>query len=114
MNSVKNGNKYNLVFGVIILLVVGLSCDGTTKIEGRIFNEKGKPVQGAQVTLKIDSKTLNAETKSDGSYAFFETHAPFQMTYKLTVSKEGFQTYEQPFESKKELGYKRDIILKKQ
>jgi hypothetical protein len=113
MNLITKNNKYNLVFNLIIFVLIVLGCDGSTNISGKVVDESGKPIVNAKVNLKIGTEIKNTETKTDGSYTIFETHAPFKMTYKLTVTKEGFQTYEQTFDSKEELGYKRDIILKK-
>lgn len=39
-------------------------------------------------------------------------HAPIKPSGTFTVSKEGYETYQQQFSSREELGHNRDIVLK--
>ena len=106
-------NRINVFLIFLIFLFVVLGCDGFTSVSGKILDENGKPIKDAKVILEVGDLKADSITKEDGYYDVATTHAPVKVSPKITVIKEGYQTYEQTFESPEELGKKRDIILKK-
>jgi hypothetical protein len=86
--------------------------DGGAIVEGRVLDESGKPIKGAKVVLVSRGAKAGSESRDDGSYDVGVIHAPRAPTGTLTVSKEGYETYQQQFTSREELGHKRDIMLK--
>lgn len=88
------------------------SCDGGLLVTGRVLDEQGKPINGAKVTLISRGKKNESSSRADGSYNVGIIHAPRAPTGSLTVSKEGYETYNLPFSSFEEIGHKRDVVLK--
>ena len=89
---------------VLLMLVISLlaltSCDGFTTIRGYVRDKTGKPIEGARVILKSDSRVYQDETTpKDGSYLLDTTNEPFKFQMKLVVSKDGYETFEKSFES---------------
>jgi hypothetical protein len=106
--------RFNLVL-VFIMAFLILSCDGGASAKGKILDEQGKPIKDAKILLDVDNGLYKFEDKSktDGSYNLGGTVAPKKLKTKLIVSKEGYQTSEELFESQIELQKEHNIILKK-
>jgi hypothetical protein len=104
-------HKKSFATVVLVFLLVVIACDGGTAVSGNITDEDGNPVAEAIVVLEADG--IKDEHKSDaaGFYHVGATHSPFKVKIKLTVSKAGYETYEQEFDSQEKLGRRRDIIL---
>lgn len=70
-------------------------------VTGVVTNEDGTPLQGAEVTLKVNSpvykavepvKTVQRLTESDGGFVFmYLTGHKRGVKYTITVRKEGFE-----------------------
>ena len=105
-----------LLAGLIVICCVFLTAcpmgDGGASVEGRVLDETGRPIKGAKVVLVSRGAKAESESRDDGSYDVGVIHAPRAPTGTLTVSKEGYETYQQQFNSREELGHKRDIVLK--
>jgi len=106
---------------ILLALLIAVCClfftacpmgDGGVSVEGRVLDESGKPIKGAKVVLVSRGTKDEGESRDDGSYDVGVIHAPRAPTGTLTVSKEGYETYQQQFNSREELGHKRDIVLK--
>src|SRR5215203_2366924 len=89
------------VSGAILLALVLMGCDGFTHIRGRVTDVNGKPVDGALVQMKTISGGMDdrSKTGADGSFSVSLTHAPSNVDIKLTVSKDGYKTFEKVFKS---------------
>jgi carboxypeptidase family protein len=76
-----------------LVLIFLLGCEGATKLEGRITDQDGRPIESAMVTLDVGDPVRHAETlsKADGSYYLFLSHAPGVARW-VTVSKSGYKT----------------------
>jgi hypothetical protein len=84
---------------MLFLLLVG--CDGFTHIKGKVVDANGKSIQGALVEMKTVSggRDDQVKTAADGFFSVGSTHAPFSVDLAVTVSKEGYKTFEKGFKS---------------
>ena len=104
-----------LAFFLLAGLIVLAGCpmgDGGVSAEGKILDEKGKPIKGAKVVLISRGAKDERESRVDGSYDVGVMHAPVKPSGTLTVSKEGYETFQQSFSSRQELSHAHDIVLK--
>jgi hypothetical protein len=86
--------------------------DGGVMLHGRILDETGKPIKGAKIHLESRGAKDDRESTDDGSYGVGVIHAPLPPTGKLTVSKDGYETYQREFRSREDLANVKDITLK--
>ena len=86
--------------GLVLLLTLS-ACDGFTHIKGKVTAASGKPIEGAQVEMKTISggRDDKVKTDRDGSFGVGFTNAPFNVDLVLTVSKDGYKTFEKRFKS---------------
>jgi hypothetical protein len=110
----KRRKKITVVVRLGFILCLFMACDGGTSISGHVRDVSGKSIEGAKVALNADDRTNVGETsRADGYYQTSIMHAPYKdVQVKLTVSKEGFKTYEQTFlsgEASKQKTY--DVVL---
>ena len=114
--SIKNKvikNHWNFLLALLIFLFIGLACDGGVSLTGQVLDENGNPINEAKILLIVGEKKMEEKSRKDGSYNIGGVVSPYKNKTTLTVSKEGFQTFEQSFDSQEEVGRKRDIVLKK-
>lgn len=85
----------------VMLLLFFAGCDGFTHIKGKVVDANGKSLQGALVEMKTVSggRDDQVKTDADGSFSVGFTHAPFNVDLTVTVSKEGYKTFEKGFKS---------------
>jgi hypothetical protein len=103
-----------LAISVAGLLLPCLGCDGYTRVHGTIRDASGFPVAGAIVVFNPKGSTYPKQTKSlaDGTYTVGSTHAPFlHVPLTLVVSKEGYTTVGQEFNSTREHVRLMDVVL---
>ena len=96
---------------MLLLSVAG--CDGFTHIKGRVTDTNGKPIQGALVEMKTISGGRDGQSKTDadGSFSVGFTHAPWNVDLSLTVSKQGYKTFEKRFKSEEAKQFPTTITL---
>jgi hypothetical protein len=72
-----------------------------THVKGKVTDASGRPIEGAQVEMKTISgdRDHKVKTDPDGSFDAGITHAPFNVALVLTVSKDGYKTFERRFKS---------------
>jgi hypothetical protein len=108
--------KTNLLAALIAVCCTFLTAcpmgDGGASVAGRVLDESGKPIKDAKVVLVSRGAKDESESRDDGYYEVGVIHAPRAPTGMLTVSKEGYETYQHQFNSREELGHKRDIVLR--
>jgi hypothetical protein len=80
---------------------------------GKVCDEDGNPVSDAKTLIVIGESKMEGKTGNDGSYQVVSISTPFREKIKITVSKEGYQTFEQIFNSRQEHGNERIIVLKR-
>src|SRR5689334_402025 len=102
-------NKPSLMAIVVVFVIASSGCDGGISAEGKILDQYGNPVKGAKVVLVSRGARDERISRDDGSYDVGVIHAPVSPSGTLTVSKEGYQTFEQSFRSRQELGHHFDI-----
>ena len=107
-----NKRKIILTFLVLLCFTLLTSCDGGVGVSGRVLDEHGKPIKGAKVVLISRGYRDEWITRDDGSYDVGMIHEPRTPYGSLTVSKEGYDTYQLQYTSREELGNKRDVVLK--
>jgi len=85
----------------LLLLLSVAGCDGFTHISGKVTDTNGKPIQGAEVRMKTISGGRDDKVKTDteGSFTVGFSHAPWNVDLLLTVSKDGYKTFEKQFKS---------------
>ena len=103
-----------VALGAILLLSL-MACDGFTHIEGRVTDTNGKPIEGAQVEMKTPSGNRDdkGKTDADGSFRVGFTHAPFTISLLITISKEGYKTFERRFTAGNAKQFPRTIALER-
>jgi hypothetical protein len=104
--------KRTLAFLILAGLVALGGCDGGVSAEGKVRDESGKPIKGAKVVLISRGARDERFSRDDGSYDVGVIHAPVKPSGMLTVSKEGYETFQQSFSSRQELSHAHDIVLK--
>lgn len=91
-------NQTNLALVISVLLFLTLSCDAWVKVAGKIWDETGTPVANAKVIVEQgDSKVAEKMSEKDGSFDINENVCPLpgcSTHIKVTISKEGYRTYE--------------------
>ena len=98
------------VLGFIVLLSL-FACDGFTHIQGRVTDTNGKPIEGAHVEMKTSGRREEVKTDSHGSFSVGFTHAPFNVDLVLTVSKDGYKTYEKSFKARDAKDFPSTIVM---
>ncbi len=70
-------------------------------LEGKSPIQIVNPFQGAEVQMKTISggRDDKVKTDTDGSFSVGFSHAPWNVDLSLTVSKEGYKTFEKRFKS---------------
>jgi hypothetical protein len=107
--------KLTVAFLILASLIVLAGCpmgDGGVSAEGKILDENRKPIKGAKVVLISRGVKDERESREDGSYDVGVIHAPVKPSGTLTVSKQGYETFQQTFSSRQELSHAHDIVLK--
>jgi hypothetical protein len=94
----------------IVITIVGVSCDGGTRVRGHVHDSAGKPVDNVKVTLTQANRSTSITTGKDGLYEVGMTHSPFKVNLSLTAKKSGYEKFEQRFSSADHLR-NLDIIL---
>ena len=84
------------VFGFMVLLAL-FACDGFTHIQSKVTDTNGKAIEGARVEMKTSGRHEEVKTDSQGSFSVGFTHSPFNVDLILTVSKDGYKTFEKSF-----------------
>jgi hypothetical protein len=83
---------------------VSLGCigDGFIRVEGRVVNKKGKPVDGALVSLSRDAdiSVRAAKTTDKGEYRIETSYAPsvWAVRFRLLVEHAGYKEYSEVLE----------------
>lgn len=110
-------NKINTFFVAAILILVVLGCDAGISLKGRILDEQGNPVANAKIVVEQGkSKIAEQASAKNGSFDIQGNICPMpgcSSDIKLTVSKDGYQTYEKIL-SEEELEHREiDVVLNK-
>jgi hypothetical protein len=98
-----------------LLAVIGVGCDGHTKVHGRVVDPEGEPIPEATVKFTQQSdtpgrRTDGAITDENGYFDVAITHAPSKtMPFLLEVSKEEFVRHEERLTGT--ATYEKEIIL---
>jgi len=100
------------VFGLIVLLSL-LACDGFTHIQGKVTDTNGKPIEGANVGMKTSGHHEETKTDSHGSFSVGFTHAPFNVDLVLTVTKDGYKTFEKYFKARDAKEFPSIIVMER-
>ena len=106
-------NRLNFIVVGVVLFAV-LSCDSYTGVEGHVLDEKGNAIGESKVEVEFEGNKKVTTTDETGFYSTSEAHFPLFLseTIKISVSKDGYQTYEQEIVSKSNpTRIKHDIIL---
>jgi len=85
-----------------ILLIVASGCDGFSRISGHVYDMNDQPIADAKILFEdADAERAEhpeffqarTETDTNGRFRTGITHAPFNITLRLTVTKDGFRPY---------------------
>lgn len=90
-----------LVAALFVPLIAACFVDGGTGVAGHVYDMRGNPVRGARVTLQAPGRSAapdgsavgDDESRQDGCYYVFGTHAPGRVQVVLTVTAAGFKPY---------------------
>lgn len=97
-----------------LIVLLGLAaCDGFTHIGSKVTDTSGKPIQDAQVEMKTGGRDEKTKTGADGSFSIGFTHAPFNVDLVVTVSKEGYKTFEKRFTARDASQFPQTIVLER-
>jgi hypothetical protein len=100
-------NCTNFLLCFVILLFLMLGCSAGSRVNGHVSDAKGQPIENATVRFEQvgdfhgdTSHECIHQTWSDGSFGCEFLHAAFfDVPLKLTVSKNGYKTYQIEFTS---------------
>ena len=96
-------NTLNIIICTSIVCLLILGCDGSSDVMGRVFDSNGHPIEKAFVKFEVldvsKPPVCTTETNKDGWFGCGFIHAPFEVKLKLTVMKEGYETFESEFTS---------------
>jgi hypothetical protein len=106
-------NYCGFLFVLMIFLLTVLACNRSESLGGKVYDEDGNPLSDAKTLIVMDESKFEIKTGNDGSYRVISISTPFRIKTKITISKEGYQTFEQTFNSQSEHGNERIIVLKK-
>jgi Carboxypeptidase regulatory-like domain len=103
---------------VLLALALLAGCDGARIVQGQVLDGTGKPVAGASVQLFGDSErpppAYAVRTDSDGQYRLAKiSNALGKKRLRLIVSKNGYKTYDQAFDSSFNQPHTADITLER-
>ena len=100
-------NNETSLIAVLILVLACLACDGASRIGGRVVDAEGRPINDASVLFEAVEKgepersyQCEARTASDGLFGCGFVHAPWNIRLRLTIGKEGYNTYTREFSAK--------------
>ncbi len=105
-----NHSGFGLIITIFLFLI--LSCDGGAHSQGKILDEQGNPIKDAKVLLEVEKEKFEVRSRGNGFYKLGGTIPPSEKI-KLTVTKDGYQTSEETFESQDELKGEHNVVLKK-
>jgi len=97
-------------FGFIVLLFL-FACDGFTHIQSKVSDTNGKPIEGAHVEMKTSGHHEEVKTDNQGSFSVGFTHPPFNVDLVLTVSKDGYKTFEKSFKARDAKEFPSTIVM---
>ena len=99
-------NYKNLFICILTCIFLILGCDGGSRIVGNVYDTENKPIENAEIKFEQiekgetkESYQCSTKTDKDGKFGCGFTHAPKKVQLKLTVSKNGYKTYETEFSS---------------
>jgi carboxypeptidase family protein len=78
---------------IVALVVIALvACDAHTSRRGRVVDESGAAIAGAQVVLEVGDSEIQGKdtTDANGAFAVGRTHQPFPGPVRLSVSAPGY------------------------
>jgi hypothetical protein len=104
-----------LLFPLVLWLLLCLGCDGYTAVHGTIRDGAGALVAGATVVFNAKGSAYPKKVTSaaDGTYRVGSTHGWWHAPLTLVVSKEGYRSVEQEFNSNGEHTREINIVLLK-
>lgn len=90
-----------LLWGWILVALssVSLSCDGGTRIEGRVRNSAGAYLPDVTITLRVGARDRRVRTDAEGRYRISMTHSPFNVEERLSFEKSGYLQHQITFMS---------------
>ena len=84
---------------LVALSSVSLSCDGGTRIEGRVRNKAGAYLPDVTITLNVGARERRVRTDAEGRYRISMTHSPFNVEEKLSFESPGYLQHQMTFRS---------------
>jgi hypothetical protein len=77
---------------VAVAVIALVACDAHTSRRGRVVDESGVAIAGAQVVLEVGDSEIQGKdtTDADGAFAVGRTHQPFPGPVRLSVSAPGY------------------------
>src|SRR4249920_1774040 len=85
------------MFTLLIFLSLTSFSQNTFKVSGKVFDETGKPVQGA--TVQVKGSTIATSTDADGSYSLMAPSG----NAKLVITSVGYTQMEIAIDNKEEV-----------
>jgi hypothetical protein len=96
------------------VIALASGCDGHTSLSGEVIGPDDKPVVGAKVRLtesEHPERGWDSTTNELGRYSVALTHAPFDISLVVTVSKDGYKPYREEFKVSKRDDFPKRIVL---
>ena len=84
---------------LLILASMSVSCDGGTRVEGRVRDRTGTYLADVTVTLRVGEREIRVRTDSEGRYRVSTLHSPFNVEERLSFEKSGYLGHQITFMS---------------
>jgi hypothetical protein len=75
---------------LLVLASMSVSCDGGTRIRGRVRNRTGTYLPDVTVTLRVGGRDTHVRTDTGGYYRISTLHSPFNVEEQLSFEKSGY------------------------
>ena len=98
----------------LVVLALASGCDGHTSLNGEVVGPDDKPIAGAKVRLSEPDhpdRGWNSTTDESGRYSVALTHAPFDISLVVTVTKDGYKPYRKEFKVSQRNDFPGKIVL---
>jgi len=98
---------------ILVALLAGAACDGSTHTAGHVRDEAGAPVADAVVVLTRGGRRAVVRTDSAGAYEVTQLHGTGHAPVEVRFCKAGFRTEARAFARDDSVARPLDVTLRR-